>query len=137
MAEGYVVKTLLVKMKEGVGTLTEYNLAVLSAKFVPSRSVQASTVADGTTIQDVSPTSWALEVSFNTDMAAGKFARFLFDNDGKTGTVELYPNPVTNATLKETATVTLLAGDQDFTVGAFAVGSVSLPVTGKPVITGS
>jgi hypothetical protein len=129
-AAGYVVRRLDVKVKTTAGSLTEYNTAVLSVKENPTRTNIQTPVASGDVLTDVGPTTWTIDVEAMAEYASGSFLRLLLDNDGKTGNVEWYPNPVAAPTLKRTAAVVLVAPAIDNTVGAPASFTVSLLVVG-------
>lgn len=132
-ATGYVVRQLSVKLKTAAGSLTEYNMAVLGVKEVPTRSTVQTVVASGEVMVDSSVTTWALEITALADYGTGKFLRFLLDNDGAKGaSFEFYPDPINAPTLKRTATCQLLAPPIDNTVGSQATFTVSLPCSVAP-----
>lgn len=132
-AAGYVVRQLSVKLKTAAGSLTEYNVAVLGVKDVPSRTTVQQVVASGEVMVDSSVTTWSLEITALADYKAGSLLRFLLDNDGAKGaSFEWYPDPVNNPTLKRAATCQLLAPSTDNMVGSPAQFTISLPCSTAP-----
>lgn len=134
-AAGYTVRRLDVKLKTTAGSLTEYNTAVLGVKETPSRNMTQTPVASGDVMTDVGPTTWMVTVDALADYSASSFLRLLLDNDGKTGNIEWYPNPVAAPTLKRTAAVILTAPDISSMVGDQASFTVQLPVVGAITTT--
>lgn len=130
-AVGLVTKQLSVKIAHDGGALTEYNVAVLGVKEVPTFTTQSAVVASGETVQDVGPVSWALEISYHAVWNANSLHRILLDNHGEVGTFEWKPDPIGSPALKRTGTVTIVAPGGDATVGNFQTATISLPVTGN------
>lgn len=128
---GHVVRQMIVKLNPDGDTPVAYECAVTSVKETPNRSVVTTQTAcpDGT-LQDVGPTSWSVDITYNTSFLPGSLHRLLLDNDGAVGDLEWEPDPINEPGTKRTATVVLTAGGVDSTVGNYATAQVSLPVQG-------
>jgi hypothetical protein len=130
-AVGYVVKAMTVTTKQGTAAAVSQECAITGIRETPSATTQTTQTAcpDGT-ITDTGPTSWTVDVSYNTSLDPASFHRLLLDHTGEQVTLTWEPDPVNDPGRKRTATVTLVAPASDYTVGSFATATVSLPVRG-------
>lgn len=128
-AIGHVVRL----MNLTIGTSETVECAVTACDLVPTFSTVTSTVAcpDGT-ISDAGPTSWSFNVTANVDAGATSFSTYLEENDGDVVAVEWVPDPVNHPTRARKFSVIVKPMNEGHPVGAFASGSVSLPVQGRP-----
>jgi hypothetical protein len=128
---GYVVKTMVVKTKQGTAAEVAQECAITGIRETPTADVQTTQTAcpDGV-LTDTGPTSWTVDVSYNTSLKPDSFHRLLLDHVGEEVTLTYEPDPVGDPGRKRSATVKLVAPAADYTVGSWANATVSLPVQG-------
>lgn len=131
-AVGYVVKTMTVQTKVGTAAAVDQQCAITGIRETPTATTQTTQTAcaDGS-ITDTGPTTWTVDVGYNTSLHPDSFHRLLLDHAGEQVTLTWEPDPVGDPGRKRTATVTLVAPASDYTVGSFATATVSLPVRGN------
>lgn len=110
-----------------------YEKAVTSVAFTPSSSViTVKAVSPGATYTDNDAATWTLDLTILQDWAdPDSFSRYLFDNEGSTVSMVFTPK-AGGPTV--TADVSITPGAIGGASGAFAEATVSLGVSGKPVI---
>jgi hypothetical protein len=127
-AVGYVVKAMSVKIDD-----TAYECAVTSVSDAESSStVTTQTACEDGTATDTGPSTWVLNIAYNLDWTVGSLHRLLRDNAGDAATVVVEYDPVGAPGVLTTYDVTLKPGSGTAGVGAYATGSVALPVKGQP-----
>lgn len=130
-AVGYVVKAMSVKIDD-----TSYECAVTSVSDAESSStVTTQTACADGTASDTGPSTWTLNIAYNLDWTPGSLHRILRDNAGDAATVEVEYDPVGAPGVITAYDVTIKPGSGTAGVGAYATGSVALPVKGQPVTT--
>jgi hypothetical protein len=134
-AIGYVVRTMVVKLLPQGGVEASYECAITGVTEVPTQTtVTTQTACPDGAAQDVGPTTWALDVAYNVDHAPDSFHRVLRDNAGVPAVLTITPDPTGNPGTKIEYTVpALVPGGAGMVVGAYAVATVSLPLSGAPV----
>jgi hypothetical protein len=130
---GYVVRRMVVEVKEGTATAVAYECAVTGVQegLSQDQPTTATACPDGT-ITDLGPEQWSLTINYNISMVPDSFHRILRTHAGKVATVTIEPFPDQEPGHKVAYDVTLTPGAADTTVGAFGTASVTLPVRGKP-----
>lgn len=135
----YVVKTLKVALKVGAGQAVQVECAVRGVSILESHDEASGATAcpDGSW-SDIGPSRYQLQVDYNlpAQLAPDSFWRLLYDNEGKPAEIDFEPNPVGDPGRIIKCLVPALPGvGTAHNVGANAETSVTLPLSGKPVIT--
>ena len=82
--------------------------------------------------QDSSPATWVADITYMQDWSETGLSRYLFENEGESVTIAL--SPVSGGPTF-TVTATIVTGAVGGSVGEFATATVSLPLSGKPVLS--
>lgn len=115
-----------------LGTDT-FDDAVNRAEFVPSYSNPTYDTINGSSHAVGDAATWVLNLDFGQDyVTSTSLANYLAENDGTAVTCVL--EPVSGLGKKLTATVILRAGAFGGTAKQIATATVTLPVSGVPVI---
>lgn len=131
----FVMRDCTLNIKDGATDVGDFELHVSKVEITPTTSVQVfKGLSPASVHQDVSSPEWVAGVDYAQDWETiNSWSQYLLANVGKKVTMKFTPK--NGATAKAiTVTVTLLPGSIGGTVGAFATGSVSLPVDGQPVL---
>lgn len=131
----FVLRDCTLNIKDGVTDIGDFELHVSKLEIVPTTSVQVfKGLSPVAVYQDVAPVEWVANVDYAQDWeTVNSWAQYLLANVGKKVTMKFTPKK--GAGMKSaTVLVTLLPGSIGGTVGAFATGSVSLPVDGQPAL---
>lgn len=131
----YVLRDCTLNIKDGATDIGDFELHVSKVEVVPNASVQTwKGLSPAAVFQDIPPLDWTANIDYAQDWeTTNSWSQYSLANVGKKVTMKFTPKKGTG--LKAiTVTVTLLPGGIGGTVGAFATGSVSLPVDGQPVL---
>lgn len=131
----FVLRDCILSIKDGSTVIGEFEAHVSRVEFTSTTPVQVFKGLTPTAVfQDVGAPEWTCNLDFAQDFeTTNSLANYTLANPGKQVTAEFTPKKGTGAK-KVTATVTLLPGNIGGTQGAFATSTVSLPVTGQPVL---
>jgi hypothetical protein len=129
----FVLRDCTLNIKDGATDVGDFEAHVSKVEIMPSVSVQTWKGLTPTAVyQDVPSPEWTANVDYAQDWeTASSFSQYCLANVGKKVTAKFTPKVAGKAI---TVTVTLLPGGIGGTVGAFATGSVALPVDGQPVL---
>lgn len=116
-----------------IGT-DSYEKAVSAVSFVPSSTVQTfEGLSPDATYTDVSPATWTCQLTYVQDWdTAGSLANYLHEHEGETVTMTF--EPITDGATV-TADIVIAAGQIGGQKGGATTATVTLGVSGKPVIT--
>lgn len=112
-----------------------YEKAVSSATFTPSISTATFKGLDpAATFTEAGSASWTVDLEYAQDWdSADSLSAYLFNNAGSSVALSFKPKSGTGATVS--ATVIIVPGAIGGTVDSFGTSTVSLPVSGQPVLT--
>lgn len=132
---GYVLEDVLLTIKLAGGPEgDDYSRHVSKVELVPARgTVTWQGLSPDATIQRAGRASWVANVDHVQDWETpASLSRFLLEHDGEQA--ELLFQPRAGAGLPSfTATGTLASGPIGGATGAVPVGSITIPLDGKPV----
>lgn len=107
--------------------------AINKAEFVPSYTNPTYDTINGSSHAVGDTATWVLNLDFGQDwIASTSLANYLAANDGEAITAEL--TPISGSGKKMTATVIIRAGAFGGTAKSVSTGTVTLPVSGVPVL---
>jgi hypothetical protein len=131
----FVLRDCVLAIKDGATAVGEYEAHVSRVQFnanTPTATWKGLTPSS--VHRDIGGTEWEVVLDYAQDYeTANSLAQYLLANPGKQVTAEFTPKKGTTAK-KVTATITLLPGGIGGAQGEFATSSVTLPVTGQPVL---
>lgn len=114
-------------------TGSEFSKHVDLVTFEPSSSSVTWTGMGGNTHTDVSTATWTCTLKYAQDWTTtGSLSAYLFNNEGQTVDVAFKPQTASGPSF--TAKVVITPGAIGGDVNAYATASVTLGVTGKPVL---
>lgn len=112
---------------------SEFAKHVDEVTFTPSASSVVWTGLGGNTHTDVSTATWTCTLKYAQDWTTtGSLSAYLFANEGASVDVAFKPQNASGPSF--TAKVVITPGAIGGSVNAFATASVTLGVTGKPVL---
>lgn len=124
----FVLKDVLLKIDAD-----NYEAHVSQVEFTPSASTQTWTGLAGNTVTDVSTATWAATLAYAQDWeTADSLSRYLYDHEGDEVAVEFTPRSGSGP--KFTASLIITPGAIGGTVNGFATATVTLGMSGKPVL---
>lgn len=124
----FVLKDVLFNVAED-----DYAAHVSQVEMTPASSaVTWKGLSPEAMFTDVTTATWVCTLSFAQDWSTTGLSTYLFNNEGKTVAVEFKPKNSTGPTF--TANVIITPGAIGGTVDAVAVGTVSLGMSGRPVL---
>lgn len=131
----FVMRDCTMNIKDGATDVGDFEMHVSKLELVPTTSVQVfKGLAPTAVYQDIAAPEWVANTDYAQDWETlNSWSQYLLANVGKKVTMKFTPKNGTGVKAI-TVTVTLLPGSIGGTVGAFATGSVSLPVDGQPVL---
>lgn len=135
LVKPYVLRDCTLNIKDGATDVGDFELHVSKVEIVPTTSVQVfKGLSPAAVYQDVAAPEWVANTDYAQDWeTVNSWSQYLMANVGKKVTMKFTPKKGTGMKAV-TVTVTLLPGTIGGTVGAFATGSVSLPVDGQPTL---
>lgn len=112
----------------------DYAAAVSSAELTPSTSqVIFKGLKPDAVFTDVSAATWMLDLTYAQDwVTATSLSRYLFDNEGETKAAVIKPQSGIGPSFEVNVVIT--PGSIGGAVDAVAVATVSLGVSGRPVL---
>ncbi|WP_309105021.1 hypothetical protein [Microbacterium sp.] len=131
----FVMRDCTLNIKDGATDVGDFELHVSKVEITPNASVQVwKGLTPAAVYQDVAQPEWTANIDYAQDWeTVNSFSQYSLANVGKKVTAKFTPKKGTGAK-SITVTVTILPGSIGGTVGAFATGSVALPVDGQPVL---
>lgn len=131
----FIMRDCILAIKDGATAVGEYEAHVSRVQLNPTTPISSWKGLTPTAVfRDVGATEWDMVIDYAQDYeTANSLAQYLLANPGKQVTAELTPKKGTGAK-KVTATITLVPGGIGGGVGEFAASSVTLPVSGQPVL---
>lgn len=134
MASPLFIKSASIKIKVGTGTAVEYADLISNVVLTPTTPTVTFKGVSGKTFQSVGAVSYVCQFDYAQDWSsADSLALKLFNDEGKQATVTIVPEAGSGKPMF-TVEATLLAGAIGGAVDAAATASVSLPVTGRPIL---
>lgn len=110
---------------------TDYRFHASAVTFTPAASTITWTGLGQNTITDVSTATWTLALTYLQDWSTTGLSTFLYNSESETVPVTFIPK---DGGPSFTANVLITPGSIGGAVNAFAESTVTLGVTGKPVL---
>lgn len=131
----FVLRDCTLNIKDGATDVGDYETHVSKVEIVPNVATQSwKGLAPSAVFQDVASPEWTANVDYAQDWeTANSLSQYLLANVGKKAILKFTPKKGSGAK-SITVTATLLPGGIGGSVGAFATGSVALPVDGQPTL---
>lgn len=132
-AKPFILRDCVLNIKDGATDVGDYELQVSKVEITPNTAVQAwKGLSPAAVYQDVAAPEWTANIDYAQDWeTANSFSQYFLANVGKKVDAKFTPKKGTGAKAI-TVKITVVPGGIGGTVGAFATGSVSLPVDGQP-----
>lgn len=131
----FVLRDCTLNIKDGATDVGDYESHVSKVEITPNVTTQSwKGLTPAAVFQDVAAPEWTANIDYAQDWeTANSLSQYLLANVGKKVTAKFTPKKGTSAKAI-TVTVTILPGGIGGTAGAFATGSVALPVDGQPAL---
>lgn len=131
----FVLRDCTLNLKDGATDIGDFEMHVSKVEITPNVAVQSwKGLSPAAVFQDVAQPEWTANVDYAQDWeTANSLSQYALANVGKKVTAKFTPKKGTGAKAI-TVVVTMLPGGIGGTVGAFATGSLALPVDGQPAL---